>query len=114
MKLDRNTNRDGRGKYAVIDLRRLREACGRPNALEQWTPEVAQALKTLSEAGALEWGPVGGENEFFLMKLKDEYAKPALEAYANAASREDAEYAEAVQELANRAGCFSPFCKKPD
>lgn len=56
MKLDRNINPDGRGKYALINLRR----------------------------NTIEWGGPTPEEQFFVLKLKDEFAAPALRAYAAA------------------------------
>ena len=114
MKLDRDLNARGLGKYAIINLRRLYETCGDPSTFERWTPGVAQALKTLSDVGALEWGVVGERDEFFLLKLKYLHAKPALEAYAASAQSVDPEFASTVRALANRAGTSSPFCKAPD
>lgn len=114
MKLDRNINEDALGKYAVINLRKLNVACGNPATFQRWTPAVQQALKTLEEVGALEWGTTGAPDEFFLLKLKDKYAEPGLRAYAAAAREDDPEYADQVQELAARSGRFSPFCKAPD
>lgn len=100
VKLDRDINDDGLGKYAVINLRKLQELCGNPSTFEWWTPGVAQALKTLEEVGALEWGRTGEQDEFFLIKLKDKYAKHTLEQYAAAVGCEDEEYSQAVWELA--------------
>lgn len=77
-------------------------------------PEVAQAIKTLEEAGALEWGRTGAPDEFFLIKLKDKYAKHALEQYAAAVGSDDPEYSDAVFDLSKRSGKNSPFCKVPD
>lgn len=57
MKMDRNLNEDGLGKYALINLRRL--------SLQGRTPEVENALRVLQEAGVLEQGRVGDEDEFF-------------------------------------------------
>lgn len=114
MKLDRDINVDGCGKYAVINLRKLNEACGHKGPLQRWTPEVAQALKTLEDVGALEWGCTGDPDEFFLIKLKDENADEALAAYAAKAGRKDQEYGAAVLELAKRSGANNPHCKKPD
>jgi len=54
MKLDRNINPDGKGKYALINLRK----------------------------NIVEWG--GGDGQFFVIKYKDIFAAPALKAYANA------------------------------
>jgi len=114
MKLDRDLNSDGLGKYALLNLRKLNAAAGSPGKNPRWTPEVAQALKTLEEAGALEWGRTGEEDEFFLIKLKDRYARHALEQYAAAVGSNDPEFADAVFELAQRAGHGNPFCKTPD
>ena len=107
MKLDKDTNDDGIQKYAVINLRRL-------NSFNKWTPEISNAFKILEEAGVLEWGHTGDPNEFFLIKLKDKYAKHALEQYSVAVGNDDPEYANAVFELSKRAGKDSPFCKTPD
>ncbi len=114
MKLDRDINQDGCGKYAIINLRKLNESCRGAGPFERWSPEVAQALTTLCDAGALEWGCTGAPDEFFLIKLKDKYAKHALEQYAAAVGSDDPEYAEAVLDLSKRAGTDSPFCKSPD
>lgn len=114
MKLDRDLNPGGLGKYALLNLRKLNSASGRPGESPRWTPEVVQAIKTLEEAGALQWGRTGEEDEFFPIKLKDRYARHALEQYAAAVGSNDPEYAEAVLELSRRAGPGSPFCKTPD
>lgn len=113
MKLDRDINADGLGKYAVINLRKLREMCS-SNPFLHWSPEVANALQTLDDIGAIDWGKVGEKDEFFVMKLRDKYAGHALRQYAHAVSCDDPEYAHAVLELANRAGENSLFCKTPD
>lgn len=55
MKLDRNKNPDGRGKYALINLRK----------------------------STVEWGDTAND-DFFVIKLKDRFAAPALRAYAEA------------------------------
>ena len=59
MKLDRNVNPDGRGKYALINLR----------------------------TNKVEWGGEGGQ-QFFVLKYKDKFAAPALRAYAKAVMAE--------------------------
>lgn len=86
MKLDRNVNLFGKGKYALLNLR----------------------------TNKIEWGRPGSEDEFFAIKLKDRHARVALIAYANSVKASDPEFAEEVSELANRAGVNSPFCKEPD
>lgn len=114
MKMDRNLNADGLGKYALINLRKLNETCSHPGIFERWTPEVAQALKTLEEVGVLEWGCTGAPDEFFLIKLKDRYAAPALLAYAEGIDGDDSEFATEVRDMAMRSGTHNPHCKAPD
>lgn len=55
MKLDRNINPDGKGKYALLNLRK----------------------------NTVEWG-TEPEGQFFVIKYKDFFAVPALKAYAKA------------------------------
>ena len=86
MLLDRNINKDGKGKYLLLNQRKQ---------------EVEESCK-------------GQENEFFVIKLKDKYAEEALLAYANAAEKDDPEWANEVREMASRAGKNSPWCKAPD
>ena len=104
MKLDRNATTEGRGKYGLIKLR----------GLDVQAPHIRAALNTLWEAGALDWGPVGTETEFFVIRLRDVCAQRALHAYAEAADSIDTEYAAEVMALGDRAGPDSPFCKRPD
>lgn len=89
MKLDRNLNADGLGKYELKNLR---------------TGQV------VTDCG------VGEEHEFFVIMLKDECAQAALYAYAQGAEFRlgDQEWADEVRELARRSGPASPFCKTPD
>ena len=114
MKMDRNLNADGLGKYAVINLRKLNATNGNTGVFERWSPEVAQALKTLEDVGALEWGTVGAPDEFFLIKLKDRHARAALFAYAASAEADDLEWAMEVDEMASRSGPANKWCKSPD
>lgn len=114
MKLDRKLTDDGLGKYAVINLRRLNSTNGNTGVFDRWSPEVAQALKTLEDVGALEWGTVNAPDEFFLIKLKDKHAQAALLGYAESAKTEDVEWAEEVAELARRSGPANQWCKSPD
>ena len=106
MHLDRNTRNDGGGKYLVINLRKL----GRlPNSPE----EIAEAI--YNNPDCIDAGQeVGGENESFVIKLKDKFAQAALDAYANEAGKVDPEYATEIRKLAGRAGPHSRYCKKPD
>jgi hypothetical protein len=112
MKLDRNiAGNAGRGKYAVVKMRVLAQIVkenGRmPNALRD-------ALAALEAVGALDYGAIHTADEFFLIRLKDEFSTPALRAYANAAEDYDFEYASEVRDMARRSGKYSEFCKKPD
>lgn len=105
MKLDRNLNPGGKGKYALINLRKID---GDPR-----TPQDMAAAIT-KQPDAVEFGVVGDPDEFWLIKLKDKYAVAALMAYADAASVDDPEYAEQVRDMVRRSGPNSPFCKSPD
>lgn len=87
MKLDRNINPDGQGKYRLWDERK-----------QAWVDDC---------------GP-GQEHEFFVIMLKDRNAQSPLDAYATAISVRDPEFSAEVRELANRAGSQSLFCRDPD
>ena len=87
MRLVRNTSPDLKGKYALLNLGKNTIEYGLPNTKE----------------------------EFFVIKLKDKFALPALLAYAEAVKETgDYEYAADITALANRAGDNSPYCKIPD
>jgi hypothetical protein len=43
------------------------------------------------------------DSDFFLIRLKDKFAAPALVAYADAARSDDPEYASQIDSLANAA-----------
>lgn len=109
MKLDRNDNSDGLGKYALILLRELR----RYETLGTFNAEISAALETLEKAGALDWGNAGSGGEFFLIRLKDRGAEAALRAYADDAVGYDTEWAHEVYGLAGRAK-HHPSKKTPD
>lgn len=72
MKLDRNKNPDGRGKYALIKLR----LCPTPLAHSSCGDPVIPPQ-------ALDWGDKP-DTEFFVLRLKDRFAFAALHAYAAA------------------------------
>lgn len=114
MQLDRNLpDSEGRGKYALLKLRAL-EPYRSDKTFEAYTPKIAAALKTLEDAGVLDWGNVGSDSEFFVIRLKDRYAQEALHAYAVEARAADPEWSEEVTEMAKRAGPAHPACKYPD
>ncbi len=112
MKLDRNINSDGMGKYALVKLRVLRDIRDHHNG--EMPHEISEALSLLESAGAVDIGNVGSESEFMVIKLKDKYARVALVAYSEAALLDDPEYATEIAEMAERSGPASPWCKKPD
>lgn len=120
MKLDRNINGDGRGKYGIVNNRRLREilatvgeSWNAKNMSEVDAMRVREAARLLERVGVLDWGTTP-ETEFFLIKLRDEYARAAIASYAVAAAGDDAEYSAEVFKLADRSGVNHPLCKKPD
>jgi hypothetical protein len=108
MKLDRNDpNNVGAGKYALVNLRRFRDLDAATRS------EARDLLERLDALGVIDKGAKGESDEFFVIKLKDKYAEPALMAYANAAVDEDKEWAVQVLALADRAGRH-PDKKTPD
>lgn len=103
MRLDRNINDDGKGKYALVKIRQ------QPGPIPF---KCHQAVETLEAAGLVDFGRTP-DSEFFVIKLRDKYAAPALVSYANAAMADDPEYANDVLVLALRAQDH-PGKKKPD
>lgn len=95
MKLDRNLNPDGRGKYALVLMREIPE-----NDLDR--DEVESALSTLNHHGCLDYGEAA-DNEFFVIRLKDRSAEAGLFAYSKDAESYDMEYAAEVRALADKA-----------
>ena len=115
MKLDRNTNGDGKGKYALVRLRDI-----------QPDGEAFGLLRRLDELGHLDWGIVGQPDEFFVVKLRDRFAPGAIKGYADAVMEAARKETDPVKEkdfaqwgiqvigMNSRAGDLSPFCKTPD
>ncbi len=113
MKMDRNINGDGTGKYALVLLRKL-PAASNSDAVSL---EIARALSVLSKHGLLDYGLVGTDREFMVMRLKDKYAYRGLMGYFKAICLDDEtdfEYAQEILDMAKRAGPNSVWCKKPD
>jgi hypothetical protein len=71
MKLDRNINPEHKGKYALIKLRGIQD---------RFTSDGKFASIPLA---ALDFGS-NPDTEFFVIRLKDQFAGPALRAYAHA------------------------------
>ncbi len=107
MKMDRNMSLYGTGKYALINLRKI------PNRLQSDDPDIL-SVGVVRNPEAIEMGLVGAKDEFFVIKLKDKYARAAMLAYASAAQADDPEWAGEVRDLADRASEYSRFCKAPD
>ena len=106
MNLDRNIHPNGKGKYALINLRKIP---GDPRTAE----ELAAAI--LANPECVEFGEVGGPDEFFVLKLKDLFADSGLLGYSHRARIEgETEYAQQVFGLARRSGRLNPWCKRPD
>ena len=78
MKLDRNKNWNGRGKYALINLRALSAQC----------PEKEKLLDELQKAGVLTYGNESPEAQFFVMKWGDKFTPGGLEGYLSAVNAE--------------------------
>lgn len=112
MKLDRNENGNGRGKYALLLLRKLADF--ESGTFRELAPNIASAIETLDKAGLIDWGIVGTESEFFVIKLKDHNATESLHAYAaKAYAHGEEEWSAEVREMARRAAA-SPWKKRPD
>lgn len=96
MKLVRNTTQDGSCKYAAVRMDKIAE-------LSQVDQQAAcAALEMLADLGVLETGKAGSEEEFFLIKLKDNHAAAALWAYAKSVHGTDPEFSDEVAALARR------------
>jgi DNA-binding ferritin-like protein len=74
MKLDRNINKDGRGKYALIQLRKVGPVPAK---------EVQDALQLLHEWNIIHWGNESPGDQFFVVKYKDQFAYGALRGYCD-------------------------------
>lgn len=83
MKLDRNKTKQGRGKYAIVRLRKLK---GRI-PMEGGNYVVPKQF--------LDFGTRPG-TEFFVMRFRDRFTAPALAAYAHAIRERIAEIEQGV------------------
>lgn len=97
MRLDRNSTEPRRGKYALLLLRDL----DIPQELGV-SEKIDTAIAVLEEHGIIDYG-ADGDTDFFVIRLKDKYAAPALAAYAMAAYADDQEYAMEVLNLSKQA-----------
>lgn len=108
MRLTRNKTPDGKCKYAIVRLDKLREIQNRLT----WR-RATNALELLEAFGLLEYGQPSSEEECFVIKLKDVNAPAALDAYAQKAAATDQEFADDIHELFERA-LRHPSRKMPD
>ena len=89
MRLQRNITEDKTCKYAIVrldKLRQLEQSSGKDsrNKLGRRDSDdtIAQSgLDDLFVLGLLEYGKPGDDEECFVIKLKDQFAEPALAAY---------------------------------
>lgn len=112
MRLDRTISPNKRGKYALLNLRKLDDFVH--GTFQEVAKPIADAISVLEMAGILDWGLEGTESEFFVIRLKDKNAFAALMGYEREAAKTDAEFAADVRAMALRSGPNHPFCKKPD
>lgn len=100
MKLDRNVNINGMGKYALILMRPFRT---QPDEVSGNTIAPRAAIMLLDSVKMLDMGDKP-DTEFFVIRLKDKFAGPALLAYSMAAREAgDTEWADEVFRLAEKA-----------
>lgn len=108
MRLVRNQTEDGKCKYALVRMDRLRamKASDDPRQISR-ANFVEGALEEMHRFGVLEFAGKNDPEECFVIKLKDVHAPPALFAYAKSANEpgpnQDIELALEVTELASRA-----------
>ncbi len=113
MKLDRNLPDNGkRGKYALLLMRKLDDL--RTGTFGELPEGIRDALQVLIDEKLIDWGDAGTESEFFVIRLKDRFAREALFGYSHAALDVDPEWSEEVYRLGRRAGPSSRWCKDPD
>ena len=72
MRLDRNANPDKRPKYALLKLRKLDALLPSNDPNAAFPHPITEALKTLKDAGILDWGNTL-DTEAFVIRLKDIY-----------------------------------------
>lgn len=85
MKLTRHTTPDGRCKYAIVRMDKLRTAERVASVADlNWAPRLVaaqNAVKILNELNLIEFSEPGSREESFTLKLKDQFAAQALRAY---------------------------------
>lgn len=94
MKLDRNTNQDGTGKYALVQMRKLVPVLNSTDG-DPKSQIIAEAFMMLLRDGYITLGDESPGDQFFVMKYKDRFTHSGLHAYAVAVSGE----AQALRDL---------------
>lgn len=91
MNLDRNTNRGGRGKYALALMRKIVPLYEKNEAKIPLTDDEAMILNAFEYLVGKEIIQLGNEEpgqQFFVMKYRDVFTAPALLAYGKAVLQE--------------------------
>lgn len=79
MRLDRASTPDGKQKYALVHWRRFKAYMLNDQNDPILREEASRALEALINKKVVEHG-----NDFFVLKYKDQFAKPAFMAYVQA------------------------------
>lgn len=108
MNLKRNTTKTGVCKYAILRLDLIEQELGSEVDMESIKAKLGGLARFV------EFGLPNTEDEFFVIKLKDINAHHTLVEYASRAMLQDVDYAEDIQELAERAGPYSQWAHLPD
>lgn len=89
MKLDRNTNRSGHGKYALVNMRKLIPIIDQSDGSRLIVhSDCVKAFYLLLENGFITLGNESPGDQFFVMKYKDQFTHHGLRGYADAVSAE--------------------------
>lgn len=91
MNLDRNTNRGGRGKYALALMRKIvpiYEKKERGEILDDDAASILNCFEYLVKHGVVQLGNEDPGQQFFVMKYRDCFTPAALLAYGQAVLQE--------------------------
>lgn len=95
MKLDRNINPKGHGKYALVNIRKLiphLDQAERISSISTFaaaeSAAITDAFKTLLKAKIISIGNETPGDQFFVMKYKDKFTSAGLRGYAEAIIKE--------------------------
>jgi hypothetical protein len=85
MKLDRNTNRGGHGKYALVNMRKMIPIIDQNEGARLIVDaEKLDAFNLLVGCGIITLGNESPGDQFFVLKYKDRFTGAALDAYTEA------------------------------